>query len=260
MMFMIVILFVLDEKKTNEIFQFCLGKYSIANICHINIISYKKKKKKVLDEKKKYLFKAMGSSTACFRSQLPSELTNDEINQLKEKTNLKKEDIDQWYSRFIHCYPNGYLNEKDFLDYYQQLYEEFSNELIPFLKQLFHLFDLNSDQKIHFYEFILFNILLTDGTIEEKFQLISNLFDQQKEKDWNKYQLKEISRNIFHLFDIQISKSNLNDLIDLIFKEKNLKKDELINWKVFIQSILHHQSLEEDYSSIYSVIQRSQRF
>lgn len=223
-------------------------------------------KKKVLDEKKKkkkkYIFEGMGSSTACFRSQLPSELTNDEINQLKEKTNLKKEDINQWYSRFIHCYPHGYLNEKDFLDYYQQLYEEFSNELIPFLKQLFHLFDLNSDQKIDFYEFILLNILLTDGTIEEKFQLISNLFDQQKEKDWNKYQLKEISRNIFHLFDIQISKSNLNELIDLIFKEQNLKKDDLINWKVFIQSMVHHQSLDEDYNSIqsYSVIQRSQRF
>lgn len=209
----------------------------------------------------------MGSSTACFRSQLPTELTDDERNNLLKKTNLKEGDIDQWYSRFIHCYPNGYLNEKQFLDYYQQLYEEFDNEFIPFLKQFFHLFDLNSDQKIQFYEFILLNILLTDGTIEEKLRFIENLFEQEKEKEFNKYRLKEISRKIFYLFDIQISKSDFNHLIDLIFAEKNWKKEDLINWKNFIQSILrHYQSFANDSislqssSSISSVIHRSQRF
>lgn len=209
----------------------------------------------------------MGSSTACFRSQLPTELPDDERNNLLKKTNLKEGDIDQWYSRFIHCYPNGYLNEKQFLDYYQQLYEEFDNEFIPFLKQFFHLFDLNSDQKIQFYEFILLNILLTDGTIEEKLRFIENLFEQEKEKEFNKYRLKEISRKIFYLFDIQISKSDFNHLIDLIFAEKNWKKEDLINWKNFIQSILrHYQSFANDSislqssSSISSVIHRSQRF
>lgn len=202
----------------------------------------------------------MGS---CFRSQVAPKLTSNEIDELKLKTNLKFEDIHQWYSRFIHCYPNGYLNEKQFIDYYQQLYEEYSFELKPLIKQLFELFDLNSDQKMNFSEFIFFHILIRDGQIDEKLKFISNFNDHQKEKDFTIYQLKDLLRNLFHLLDIQISKSNLNELIHSTFEKNHLKKDEKINWKIFIQSILDDQLLYEQYiptQSDSTIIHRSQRF
>ena len=209
----------------------------------------------------------MGSSTACFRSQVAPQLTNDEIEEIQSKSNLKHDDIHHWYSRFIHCYPNGYLNEKQFIDYYQQLYEEFSEELKPLIKQIFQLFDLNSDQKINFSEFVFFHILITDGTIEEKLQMISHFYDHQKEKDFTIYQLKDLSRNLFHLFDIQISKSNLNHFIHSIIEQNHLKKDQKINWNVFIQSILDdHQLSVEQYIPTQSdsnssvLIHRSQIF
>jgi Ca2+-binding EF-hand superfamily protein len=201
----------------------------------------------------------------CFRSRLPPSLTSNEINLIKLKSNLSNEDINQWYSRFIHCYPHGYLNEKEFLNYYQQLHDEYSLELKLIIKELFQVFDLNNDHKLDFYEFILFNILTNDGTIDEKFQFIFHLFDKEKEKYFSRNEIKDFLKNIFHLFDIPSSKFNLIDVIDFVFQKNNIQKDQKIQWKQFAQYILNHQSLYEQLISTQfiqnqQVIQRSERF
>jgi len=207
----------------------------------------------------------MGSSFICFRSRLPPLLTTKEINMLILKSNLTVEDINQWYSRFIHCYPHGYLSEKQFLIYYQQLHDEYNLKLIPLIKQLFKIFDLNNDQKLDFYEFILFNVLINDGSIDEKIKLIFNLYNKEKEKYFSRYQIKEFLRNMFDLFDIPSSKLNIIQIIDFIYQKNNLKKDQKINWKQFTQDIMNDQALYEqlisvDFNKNYQFIQRSERF
>jgi len=207
----------------------------------------------------------MGSSFICFRSRLPPLLTTKEINMLILKSNLTVEDINQWYSRFIHCYPHGYLSEKQFLIYYQQLHDEYNLKLIPLIKQLFKIFDLNNDHKLDFYEFILFNVLINDGSIDEKIKLIFNLYNKEKEKYFSRYQIKEFLRNMFDLFDIPSSKLNIIQIIDFIYQKNNLKKDQKINWKQFTQDIMNDQALYEqlisvDFNKNYQFIQRSERF
>jgi len=207
----------------------------------------------------------MGSSFSCFRSRLPPLLTRKEINMLRLKSNLTVEDINQWYSRFIHCYPYGYLSEKEFLIYYQQLHDEYNLQLIPLIKQLFKVFDLNNDQKLDFYEFILFNVLTNDGSIYEKIKLIFNLYDKEKDKYFSRHQIKEFLRNMFDLLDIPSSKLNIIQVIDLVYQKNKIKKDEKINWKQFTEDIMNDQYLYEqlislDFNKNYQSIQRSERF
>jgi len=207
----------------------------------------------------------MGGSSSCFRSRLPPSLTTKEINILTLKSNLTVEDINQWYSRFVHCYPRGYLTEKQFINYYQQLRDEYSPQLKPLIKQLFQVFDLNSDQKLDFHEFILLNVITNDGSIYEKIKLIFNSYDKDKEKYFTRNQIKEFLRNMFDLFDIPSSKLNIIDVIDFIFHKNNIKKDEKINWKQFTEDIINDHSLYEqlislDFNKNYQFIQRSERF
>jgi Ca2+-binding EF-hand superfamily protein len=207
----------------------------------------------------------MGCSTSCFRSRLPPSLTSKEINELTLKSDLTIEDIEQWYSRFVHCYPYGYLNEKQFINYYQQFRDEYSEQFQPLIKELFQSFDLNHDQKIDFQEFVLLNVLTTDGSIHEKMQLIFHLYYKEKEKSFSRYQMKEFLRNIFHLLDIPSSILNLNDPIYYIFKKNNIQKDQQIKWRQFTEEILNDESLYQQFISLDfdqndQIIQRSERF
>jgi Ca2+-binding EF-hand superfamily protein len=207
----------------------------------------------------------MGGSTGFFRSRLPPSLTTKEINYLSLKSNLTREDIQQWYLRFVHCYPHGHLSQKQFVNYYQQLRDEHSAQLKPLIKELFEVFDLNNDKKINFEEFVLLNVLTNNGSNNEKLNLIFNLFNKTKDKYFSRNELKDFLRNMFDLLDIPSSKLNITEIIDFIFHENKINKDEKINWKEFTQQISDDQHLLQqlisfDIYSNYQTIQRSERF
>ena len=207
----------------------------------------------------------MGGSTGCFRSRLPPSLTTKDIHLLTLKSDLSREDIEQWYSSFVHCYPQGYLSKRQFVLYYQQLRDEYSAQLLPFIEQLFDVFDANNDKKIDFYEFVLLNVLSNNGSINEKMKLIFRFYENDKEKHLSRDEIKEFLRHMFDLFDIPSSKSNVTDVIDRVFQKHNLTREQTINWKEFTQDVLNDQALFRRLISvdIYrndQFIQRSERF
>ena len=115
------------------------------------------------------------------------------------------EDIEQWYARFIHCYPQGYLTEAEFINYYQELHDEYSLQLKLLIKELFHVFDLNKNGKIDFEEFVLLNILTNDGSIDEKVRVIFHLFEKEK-KDFSRNDLKRIFKKFMMLTTFKLNR------------------------------------------------------
>ncbi|CAF1322558.1 unnamed protein product [Adineta steineri] len=207
----------------------------------------------------------MGGSTGCFRSRLPPLLTTKEISNLSLKSNLSVEDIQQWYSSFVHCYPHGYLSRNQFIIYYQQLKDESNVQLRPLIEKLFEVFDLNNDNKLDFHEFVLLNVLSSNGSINEKIKLIFRLYEKEKEKLLSRDEIKDFLRNMFYIFDIPSSKFNLNEVINIVFKTNNINRDEKIYWKQFTEDILNDQALFKqlislDYYHDYQFVQRSERF
>ncbi|CAF2579981.1 unnamed protein product [Rotaria sp. Silwood2] len=182
-----------------------------------------------------------------FRSRLPPELTPTQINSLATESHLPAEDIKEWYERFNHCYPRGYLSYKEFISYLQQLYAQNGNDnrlTKSTVKQLYNVLDLNEDKHLNFEEFFLFNRIINQGSSEEKLKLICHLYDRDKKKYLTRLQLENILTNMFDLLNLRRSKNGLSQNINEILTRANFSNQNTkISWNTFSAYVLNDPSL-----------------
>jgi Ca2+-binding EF-hand superfamily protein len=182
-----------------------------------------------------------------FRSRLPPSLEPSQLSKLARQSHLPEEDIEEWYERFNHCYPHGRLSYKEFIMYLKQLQTQNGNDHNPkksMVKQLFLLLDLDKDKQLNFEEFFLFNILINQGSIEDKLKLILSLYDKDKKKYLTRQQLENVLRNMFDILDIHEPKTGLSKKIDTILTRANFNnQDSKISWHTFSSHVLNDPSL-----------------
>jgi Ca2+-binding EF-hand superfamily protein len=182
-----------------------------------------------------------------FRSRLPPPLTPAQITYLSTQSHLSTEDIEEWYERFNHCYPRGYLSCQQFLNYLKQFDTHNGNENHPtkrLVKQLFRIFDLNEDKHLNFEEFLLFNILINQGTTEKKLKLILTLYDKDKKKSLTRQQLETVLSSMFELLNIPKPTNGFSQKIDTVLTRANFNNQNAkISWNTFSTSVLNDPSL-----------------
>lgn len=184
-----------------------------------------------------------------FRSRVPPTLTPTQINHLAMQSHLPTHDIEEWYERFNHCYPRGYLSYKEFIGYLQQVNIQNGNDnrlTKSLVKRLFLALDLNEDKQLNFEEFFLFNILLNQGSFYDKLKLILSLYDRDKQKYLTHLQLETILTNMFDLLDIPKPANGLSEKIHTILNRAHFNNQNTkISWHTFSSYILNDPSLFE---------------
>ncbi|UJR13890.1 hypothetical protein I4U23_000897 [Adineta vaga] len=182
-----------------------------------------------------------------FRSRLPPSLDAAQLDKLSRECHLPKEDVEEWYERFNHCYPRG-LSYKEFIVYLQQIQ---TTQNLPdkrlgksMIKRLFRLLDLNQDKQLDFEEFFIFNILINQGLAEDKLKLILNLYDKKKEKYLTKQQLENVLIDMFDLLNIPKPTNGLTQTIETILTRANFNRQNAkISWHAFSSHVLNDSSL-----------------
>jgi Ca2+-binding EF-hand superfamily protein len=185
-----------------------------------------------------------------FRSRLPPQLTVPQKTRLSNQSNLSIEEIQEWYERFTHCYPYGYVSFKEFLIYLKQLNKYNGNQphqlskLI--IKQLFSKLNLNKDKQLNFEEFFRFNLLINQGSKEDKLKFILNVYDRQRNYYYTQLQTINILTDMFDLLNISISKDDLSRRIDTVLTHLKLdNRNSKICWNTFCISVLRLSSFRE---------------
>ncbi|CAF1256891.1 unnamed protein product [Rotaria sordida] len=178
-----------------------------------------------------------------FRSRLPPALTSTQINSLAKESHVAPEDIKDWYDRFNHCYPRSYLSYKEFISYLEQVNTQNGNDnhlTKSMVKQLFNVLDLNEDKRLNFEEFFLFNIVINQGSLEDKLKLIFRLYDRDQNKYLTRVQLENILSNMFDLLNLSKSKNGLSQNIDEILTRTNFNNQNTkISWHTFSTYVLN---------------------
>lgn len=185
-----------------------------------------------------------------FRSRVPTPLESTQINNLARQSHVSEKDIEEWYERFNHCYPRGYLSIKEFMMYLKQIQTNSGNDnnnpKKSMVKRLFHLLDLDKNKQLDFEEFFLFNILMNQGLVEDKLRLILSLYDKDKEKYLTRQQLENVLIDMFDILDIQQPKNGISQKIDTILTRANFNtQNAKISWHTFSSHVLNDPSLFE---------------
>ena len=182
-----------------------------------------------------------------FRSRLPPPLTRDQVTRLSDECQLPSEEIQESYERFNHCYPRGYLSQAKFLFYLKQVHSQNGRDYRltnAMVKQLFRLLDLNEDKHLNFEEFFLFNILMNQGSDEEKLRLVLGLYDRDKNKYLTRQQLESVLLSMFDLLDIPQPDDSLSQRIQTLFQRCNFTDHHSkISWNTFRTYVLEDASL-----------------
>ncbi|CAF1289342.1 unnamed protein product [Adineta steineri] len=180
-----------------------------------------------------------------FRSRLPAPLETAQTKRLSKQFHLPEEEIEEWYERFQHCYPRG-LSSKEFVFYLQQIQIKNGKDKRPtksIVKRLFRLLDINQDKQLDFEEFFQFNILINQGSSENKLKLILSLYDKDKQKYLTRQQLENVLINMFDLLDIPIPNNGLSERINTILTRGNFNnQNSKISWHAFRTHILDNSS------------------
>ncbi|CAF0977896.1 unnamed protein product [Rotaria sp. Silwood1] len=181
-----------------------------------------------------------------FRSRLPLQLTLSQITKLSNQFNLSSVEIERWYERFILCYPYGYVSFQEFLIYLKQLNIYGQNQQYQLskslIKQLFYTLDINNDKQLNFEEFFQFNLLINQGTNEDKLKLILNLHDRQQNY-YTQQKIVNILTNMFAFLNISQLSNGLSQRINTILINANMNnKKSKICWNTFCTYILNNSS------------------
>jgi len=183
-----------------------------------------------------------------FRSRLQIQLTLSQINRLSNQSKLLPEEIEQWYERFILCYPYGYVSFDEFVIYLKQLNICNGNEQHQLskavVKQLFSTLNFSKTNQLNFDEFFRFNLLINQESEDTKLKFILSLYDRQKKIYYTQQEVIKILINMFDLLNIPTLDNDLNHRIDriLIFLYSN-NRNTKICWNTFCKSVLNQSSL-----------------
>ena len=98
-----------------------------------------------------------------------SKLKPKDLSELAEQTKLNNREIKDWYKTFQRDHPEGYLTLESFTQMYSNMYP--MGDAKEFSENMFRVFDLNSDNRIDFREFIIALSVYSKGMLSPRVRM-----------------------------------------------------------------------------------------
>jgi len=112
-------------------------------------------------------------------------------------------------------------------------------------KHVFRMYDLNSDGKIDFREFMVVLTVLSKGTPQENLEQIYRIFDINNDGEISKKEIYRVVKDLFGLMGKEDNPTNATDkcLAELAFKEMDKDGDSKVTKEEFITACQAHEKI-----------------
>ena len=184
----------------------------------------------------------MGNANCC-AGEKPVLLREESVNFIVEKTQATKEDVEAYYNNFIQTYPDGKIDKKGFREMMQKAYPDQDIEKLE--KHIFRMYDINSDGKIDFREFMIVLTVISKGTPQENLEQIFRIFDVNNDGTVSKTELHRIVKDLYGLIGKEDNPTQATDatLAEVAFKEMDTDGDSKITKDEFIRACQSNEKI-----------------
>ncbi|UJR20070.1 hypothetical protein I4U23_023202 [Adineta vaga] len=175
----------------------------------------------------------MGNKTP---KQPYTELTQDDINNLKKNTNFSEKEIRQWHKGFVRDCQGDKLKEEKFIEIFRKYYISDDKRSEAFCNYVFGLFNKNKDGVIDFEEFLQIIDFSTQGKTDERLKLIFHMYDTLGSDGIDEKELTELLTAMYNLLG-EKNRTGINDpkrRAEEIMKKADGNKDTKLTLDEFL--------------------------
>ena len=173
----------------------------------------------------------------------PILLTQESLNFVVEKTQASKEDVEEQHANFLQHYPDGKMDAKGFRTLMKKCYPDQDIEKLE--KHIFRMYDINSDGKIDFREFMIVLTVISKGSPRENLEQIYRIFDINNDGSISKKEIHRVVKDLFALMGKEDNPTNATDkaLADIAFQEMDTDHDSKVTKEEFIAACEGHEKI-----------------
>jgi len=103
------------------------------------------------------------------------DLSPEEFDELVASTHLTSAEIDDWYRKFRHEFPNGRIGRREFKGVYERLFPH--GDADRFCGHVFRVYDADGDGVVSFVELLTTMQVFSDGRPEDKLRAMFRMYD-----------------------------------------------------------------------------------
>ena len=129
------------------------------------------------------------------KAESKQELSQSEINKLRQTADFSEDEIKRWYKGFRDKCPKGKMTKADFAEIYSEMFA--TGDVTFFAGHVFRTFDKNHDDFLDFREFIEGLSIISRGTQEQKLRWAFEMYNADGGQAVTRKEMLEIVSSIF---------------------------------------------------------------
>eukprot|EP00093_Oithona_nana_P014140 14140.XXX_284354_282410_1 [CDS] Oithona nana genome sequencing. len=169
------------------------------------------------------------------KSNKKANLPKEELAFLIENTKYSKQEIKEWYRRFLDECPNGELTKAQLTQMYAGLMPKEDPAII--VGHLFRIFDRDNSGSIDFSEFVMATDITSSGSPEEKLRWTFRMYDKDGSGTIEMSEMVEILETVYIMEGV-MSNNMAKTRAKQIFNELDINGDGSLTCDEFIQGCM----------------------